>query len=229
MKGFTNLEWRENPSLANRILEALGEELEEGGRDKPLPHLMELIQCLTKSYNNRFNPLPITPREIGFFTAGRAIEAFILSKVESTSIRGILEGVNYEVDFLHLDERIGELKSTRIHTNKESKDFPDTWTKQVLGYMKCRQQTQGVVAIFHIIPAEFKAWEVEANQEQIDSNWSWIQQRKDQYLSFVTAKETPTPFEYNEGWECKTCRYKLICDVTASIERQKRTNAEGKG
>lgn len=215
------MEWTENPRLAARLLASLGEELQEGSKDKPLPHLMELIQCLTKSYNNRMQPLPLTPKEIGFFTAGRAIEAFILAKAGSSSVQGEHEGVHYEVDFLHLDGRIGELKSTRIHTNKSPEEFPDTWTKQVLGYMKCREQTQGVVAIFHIIPVELKTWEVEASEFDINENWTWIQQRKRTYMEHIAKLGTPTPFEYNEDWECKTCRYKLICDMTASIERQK--------
>lgn len=218
------MDWIENPSLAARMLQVLGEELEEGGRDKPLPHLMELVQCLTKSYNDRFQSLHLTPKEIGFFTAGRAIESFLLQKLGSKSVRGEFEGVNYEVDFLAVDERIGELKSTRIHTNKKPEDFPDRWTKQVLGYMKCRGQTQGIVAIFHIIPVELRIWEVEASKFDINENWLWVQQRKRTYMELVAKRETPTPFKYNEDWECKDCRYKLICDMTASIERQKRAN-----
>ena len=221
------MEWTENPSIAARILQGLGDELEEGGRAKPLPHLMELVQCLTKSYNNRNQSLPLTPKEIGFFTAGRAVEAFILQKAKQHSVRGEFEGVNYEVDFLHLDGRVGELKSTRISTKKDPKDFPDTWTKQILGYMKCRGETKGVVVIFHIIPVELRSWEVEASELDINENWTWIQRRKHTYQEFMDKAETPEPFLYNEAWECKDCRYKLVCDITVSLDRQKDAKVKG--
>ncbi len=216
------MDWKENPSIAARMLRVLGEELEEGGRAKPLPHLMELVGCLTKNYRDRTNSLPLTPKEIGYFTLGKAIESFILMKMDKTSVVGMFEGVGYEVDWIPDSGVVGELKSTRIGLKKETDAYPESWTKQIMGYMKCLGQTKGIVAIYHIVPVELRTWEVEATQEDIDANWKWIQQRKETYLEFINEGETPTPFKYNEDWECKDCRYKLICDMTASIERQKR-------
>lgn len=218
------MEWKENPSIASRMLQVLGKELEEGGRAKPLPHLMELVSCLTKSYRDRTDALPLTPKEIGFFTVGKAVETFLLQKLEEKAVTGIFEGVGYEIDFLMLDGRVGELKSTRIGVKREANTYPERWTKQVTGYMKCKGQTEAVFSVLHIIPVELRSWEVRATQEEIDANWEWVQMRKEQYLGFIDKKEVPEPFQYNEDWECKDCRYKLICDMEASIlltERRK--------
>src|SRR5437667_6697 len=45
---------------------------------KPLPHLTELISCLTKSYYNRYDPLPINPQTALIFVMGIGLEEALL-------------------------------------------------------------------------------------------------------------------------------------------------------
>lgn len=213
------MEWTENPQLADRMLSLLAEDMK---LDKPLPHMTELIYCLTRSWNDRFDHIPLSPKEVVLFAVGVELGEGLL-RPHRTEVQGELEGIHYSLDFLDEDvtsdpdlpvtgTRLGELKSTRMSVNKHPSDWPKTWIQQLLGYMKGHGGAEAIYAVVYVIPAALKAWEVKATQEEIDTNWSWLQARKVIYMDFVNRGERPTPFQYNETWECRDCRYRLGCD-----------------
>ena len=212
------MEWKENPSEADRLLGLIAEDMK---LDKPLPHVTELIYCLTKGWNDRYDPLPLTAKETCLFSIGVGLGEVLLVP-HRQEVSGELEGIHYSIDFMTKDtEVLGELKSTRMGTKKDPSDFPGGWMKQLLAYMKTAGSLKATYAIMYVIPAMFRAWEVTATQEEVDSNWTWLQARKVQYMDFIERGEKPTSFEYNEDWECNNCRYKLPCDMSALELRQK--------
>ena len=209
------MEWKENPQLADRMLGLIAEDMK---LDKPLPHVTELIYCLTKAWNDRFDPVPLTPKEICLFSIGVKLGEVLLSP-HAQEVEGVLDGIHYSVDFMTDDggtketEVIGELKSTRMSMKKHPDDFPMGYRKQLLAYMKGADCLEAVYGVMYVIPAEFKMWEVLATQEEVDENWVWLQERKETYMSYVADKVRPIPYAYNEDWECKNCRYELACPV----------------
>jgi len=90
------MEWVEDSSLATRMLNDLGEEI---WIDKHLPHVTELIYCLTKSWYQRRKPLPFTPREVLLFATGVGMEGVLL-KQHKQQVEGVLDGIGYATDFL---------------------------------------------------------------------------------------------------------------------------------
>lgn len=203
------MEWTEDPQLADKLLELIEADMR---KDKPLPHVTELIYCLTRSYNDRFDHIPLSPKEVTLFSIGVNLEKTFLKGLRQQE-RGECEGIHFSMDFLTVDERLGELKTTRMAPGKNPKDFPTTWNKQLLAYMYTQQTLEAVYAVVHLLAPVFKVWEVAALQGEVHENWIWLQARRVVYLDHVERKVRPTPFEHHEGWECKNCRYKLMCDA----------------
>ena len=222
----------EDSSLAQRLLEDVGKEIE---LDKNLPHVTELIYCLTRSYLNRFHPLPPTPQETLLFAVGVGLEKRLLVG-HRQQITGEKDGIHYATDFLDYGGLPGELKTTRISAKTASRwlcvtgtpakakggsifDMPETWRKQILAYLYCNGATEGTLGVLflmgnHAPPfPSLRAWHIEATPEELEANWQWLLERKEAYLMFVEEKKMPPPYHFNLDWECKNCRYKVFCEA----------------
>ncbi len=216
------MKWEENPQLSDKLVALIAEDMHD--EDRPLPSVTELIYCLTKAYNDRFQYLPPTTKGTIMMAVGVKLGDVFLPKLRR-EIGGEYEGIHSHIDFA-LDGHMGELKSTRYSPKKHPSEYSAGWHRQILGYMKVQSVTTMVFAVIHIIPAELKTWEVTATQEEIDTNWTWLQARKVQYMDFIQKQVRPTPFTFNEAWECRDCPYKLMCDAeSAAISDRERFDA----
>lgn len=230
------MDWTEDYSLTRRILDSLRSNQSE--YQEHIPHMTELIYCLTKSWRKRFSPLPDSDEEVKIFALGIWLERVMFGKQRDTQVSGQLEGIWYSTDFMHNslgEDLYGEAKTTRISTNNfpyrtdkktgtVTSGMPDGWKRQLLGYMKTLGVTQMAYAVWFLMGnyanpmPEFKTYRVSASQAEIDENWTWLQERKEVYMMHVDANRMPTPFIYNEPWECEHCVYKLSCEMD-SLER----------
>jgi hypothetical protein len=235
------VKWRKDDGLATEILADLSDEIYI---DKPLPHVTELIYCLTASWQDRFQRLPHTPQEVALFVAGVGMEKVMLQghrqhisccnlRVEAghpiESCEGF-QGIHYDTDFVDFRGRPGEMKSTR----KSSKYFPDemptTWRKQMLSYMKVGGSLEITLAAFHLMgnygppfPA-LHVWNGSADPGEIQSNWEWMQARRYIYMDHVQRGEAPKQYAFHNGdWECDRCRYKVICNARQLADEQQAT------
>lgn len=210
------LVWKENPQLADELLKELAK---ESDRDLPVPTVTELIYCLTRSWLDRNNPMPRTSKTTVMFAIGTKLGEVMLQGLR-TEIAGECEGIYYHVDFLTVDGRLGELKSTRYSPNKPPENWSTGWHKQLLSYMKVRDTLEAVYSAVFLTPAEFKTWEVAAQQADVDSNWTWMQARRVIYMGHIEAGTMPTPYQHCERWECKGCQYSLICEAEMAMRPQ---------
>ena len=187
--------------------------------DRHQPSVSGMIRCITRTYWENEIVMDDKPklsrREIQLFASGLGLERVLLSGRQNT-VKGEFEGVQYHVDHLGTDGFI-EFKSTRIKMSDDEPKVSDTWQKQVLSYFKALGITQGHFVMFHVqgdynppFP-DLRAYVIEATQEEIDDNWTWIQQRAISYLTAVKNQEPPTPFTFNEQWECKECPWYGLC------------------
>jgi len=212
--------WKENPQLGDQMLALIAEDMK---LDKPLPHVTELIYCLTRSWYDRFDYIPLAPKEVVLFSIGVELGKGLLRK-HRQEVDGVLDGIHWSIDFMDAEkqphspspsmiDRLGELKSTRMSPKKQPADFPVTWTKQLLAYMKANDSLTAIYTVIYVQPAILKTWEVTATQQEVDANWEWMLARKETYMDFIGQGQAPTPFQYNEDWECRHCRYRLVCDA----------------
>lgn len=219
---------------AQRMLADLAQEIHI---DKGLPHVTELIYCLTKSYLDRFHSLPPTPGETLLFVTGVGLEKVLL-KLHKQHIEGEADGIFFDTDFLDYSKLPGELKTTRISEKTVDKwlsvtgvpvkskagevfDISEPWRKQILSYFHCNGATEGTLGILHLLGGytppfpTLKTWRVEATEEEVAANWEWMLERRDTYLWCVEQRKLPTPFEFCMDWECGygPCRYKMVCEA----------------
>ncbi|KKL78130.1 hypothetical protein LCGC14_2027870, partial [marine sediment metagenome] len=141
------MEWTEDSSLATRMLRDLGEEI---WIDKHLPHVTELIYCLTRSWYQRRKPLPFTPREVLLFSTGVGLEGVLLKR-HKQQVDGVRDGIGYATDFLTYEGYPGELKLTRLSAKKGPDELPSTWMRQILSYLKCNNDDRMLLAVMHLM------------------------------------------------------------------------------
>lgn len=222
--------WVEDYILTEKILEDIGKELELGQERylAKLPHQSELIYCLTRSFYNRVSPLPPTRSEVMLFSVGLGLEAVLLRPHRKPEA-GETDGIHWSADWLEYEGAPpGEFKSTRISMNRPPGELPETWRKQVLGYMKGINQREVSLAVLHLMGnyrppfPDLKVWRGRASLEEIKANWDWLKGRRDVYLDHLERGEPPQQFAYNEEWECENCRYLIICQAKQSIENLKK-------
>lgn len=168
------MKWAEDSHLATQMLGDLAEEIR---LEKKHPHVTELIYCLTRSWYNRFRPLPPTPKETMLFVVGVGLEQVLLKahrqqlscckkhgedivtwgrqnggvgKLPEGPCPGI-DGIHYAMDFLDYFDQAGEMKSTRIALDKFLERMPVTWERQVLSYLHCEGKTKSTLAVVHLM------------------------------------------------------------------------------
>jgi len=206
-----------NPGLITRTLLQLVDDYL--GEPKPLPHLTELIYCLTKGYWDRTDPVLPGEREILLFALGFGLEKLLLKHTKHIK-PGCCDGIYYSPDFLAFTDIPGELKTTRMATKKvQQEGLPITWERQILGYLHCLGRTDYELIIFHILGnykppfPELQAYRIEATESEIEGNWAWLLVRRSIYLACIEEKQVPPPRYFCEEWECKECRYSIRCEV----------------
>ena len=199
-----------NPQLYRYTMDRL---VESYVKDKPFPHLTELIYCLTRSYLDRLEHLPPTDDELLKFAIGWGLESVMVKGLETKPT--IEDGIHVSPDFFHVagPGEFGEFKTTRMFPPKgaDLPRIPETWLEQIMGYCYAYGTLTYDLAILHIIPPELKCWRLHFNPDEVRGNWTHIMARKKLYLDFMALAEVPAPFEYNRDWECKGCRYYLRC------------------
>jgi hypothetical protein len=73
------------------------------------------------------------------------------------------------------------------------------------------------VVVLHLVEPEITAWRYTFTQEELESNWNYLLQRKNQ-LQWMLAHEDPQPFKHNQSYECETCNHSLKCGLLASVQ-----------
>lgn len=217
------MDFKEDPALITRMLASLEDQLRGDAIPKHLPHVTELIYCLTRSWYNRFQPVHISQREVTIFLLGSLLEVILLQK-QKYHVGGIVDGISFESDFIAAyDDIPGELKTTRMSASRDPSmptdkgGLPQTWIKQILSYMRCLDVREMSLVVFFLLGdykppfPSLKAWRVVADIEEIVRNWIWLEDRRDTYLLAVERAIPPTPFEHNEEWECENCPYLFYC------------------
>ncbi len=214
------MKWQEDSSLARRMLDDLGEEI---WIDKKLPHMTELIYCLTRSWCQRVQPMPYTPQEVALFVCGVGLEKVLL-RPHRQHIEGEVDGIHFDADFLDYNNNVGELKTTRTSMSKLPDDMSVAWAIQIKGYMYALGKDEATLAALCLMGdyappfPTLAAWHGKASEVELANTWQWLLWRKEILLGHLERKEMPKQFTYNFSWECKWCGYKLLCDARKLVE-----------
>lgn len=206
------MDWKENPQLADRLLDIVADTVLNEDAERPIPGTTELIYCLTRSYMDRFEPLPRDPKTSMMFMVGVGLAEALLKPPLRVEIPAVTDGIHSHVDF-QFEGMLGELKTTRQSTKRPPEEFSVGWHRQLLAYMKAQETLTAVYSVIYVQPAIFRTWEVTAQQSEVDTLWTWMLARKAIYMDHVDRQERPPPFTHNEPWECDYCQYRLVCEA----------------
>ena len=142
------------------------------------------------------------------------------------------EGLHFSPDYF-ATATAGEmdLKSTRMWAEEDGRPkitserpfgFPDAWLKQFMGYAhryganpadeSCDvDYVDYSVAILYLGPGSLIAGTIRFDWEEVEENMAYHLHRASILEDQLAKSEPPTPFMYNEAWECKNCPYLNRC------------------
>lgn len=215
------MEVNHNPEMHDWVLERLREERQ---KPKPSPHATQLIYCLTSSYHDLIDPLPLTEKEILMFSVGFGMERLMLGKYEDHPVKkdGIYVSPDLSMSEFAADpSEGGELKTTRGRPPGPGGilDIPEGWKKQIMAGCHVLGVLQYNLAVVHIVQPALSTWHLKFNLVELEDNWEWIKSRLVTLMDFMSKGEVPTPFKHNMEWECNWCRYKPRCDLSRMASR----------
>ena len=232
-----------NEQLERDTLKDMVDDFQE---DRPAVSVSSMSHCLTKLYldrqdrktqearGERYVP-DFDDRTILNFATGLWLEKVILTSKQNAD-QGESEGITWHVDDFNRESLIlKEIKSTRISLNtlvdKETglfkiEQLSPFWDRQMRAYAYVKGVSEVYLTVIHLVGAyrppfpELRSWTVEYSQEEINSNWEWLQRRKSYYETCVESNIIPTPFEYMTTFfdgktECEWshCPKLLICNA----------------
>lgn len=193
-------------------------------------HVSELIRCLTESYWQKQDEhrLPPTDKTLLYFAIGFALEEVLLKNGDNIDqVSEKMDDIWLSKDYVDLNGIGVDLKSTRMYlldTGIPKHGWSDHWMKQFMSYARLMGKQIYSVAILQLIKPDFVAGTFEFTEQEIEDNWAWILKRKHILETYLALGEPPTPFAYNEPWECKNCVYLPTCMVEANKQASEVSN-----
>ena len=185
-------------------------------------HISSLIGCLTRSFfDTSEGKIDPTPEELQLFALGYALQDVITPKKALTPLIQ-LEGITYRPDFTIKMTKTDfyEIKTTRMSQNKgDNFDFPEAWLEYMKGGCFMSNRNDYDLAVWFLMGnykppfPTIKGYHFTFDDDELNDNWDYITQRKFIYESCLADGTPPAPYKWNKEYECKNCRYKLVCDT----------------
>lgn len=211
-----------NPKLAAELLAEMTAANAED-RSQQHPSVSDLVYCLTKSWwnykatNDGTKQPKLSEKTQVYFLIGLGLERSLLGSRKQNPTSGQRDGIWFHADAFS-DDVLIELKSTRGSKKKyDEGDFPLGYIRQCKSYCVALGVREVDLAVVFVIPAEFEVYHIEFSEPELWEHWQWMQKRKAVWDMAVGSGVEPESFKYNEEFECRSCEYKLICDLRTSL------------
>ena len=204
----------ENPELNRKILNHLADLYKIKEKREGI-HLSTLVGCLTRSYLDSQQVIEPTDEEVMFFAVGYGLQDVMTPKDATTPVYE-KDGITYRPDMIFKvagGENLVEIKTTRMSYKRLVDELSESWVEYIQGGCYIRSVTTYDLSVLLIIPAIIHSETLKFTTEELLGNWGYILTRRDVYKEALEAKEVPTPYEHCKDWECKNCRYKLMCET----------------
>ncbi len=209
-----------NPELDKLILQHLSDKYKLKEKREGI-HLSSLVYCLTRGWYDLRARIEPTEREILLWALGYGLQEVLTPSNASTPILEY-EGIIYRPDMLfELNGMLVELKTTRTSIKTATLALPDTWLSYIKGGCKIRDTKKYELAGLYMMgnyappfPLLYSET-LEFDNEEIEEQWAHLLVRRDIYRGSISSNIPPKPFTYCYEWECRDCRYRLLCETIA--------------
>lgn len=224
------MEIRSDPEFAKQLLEIIAQ---REFRERVGIHSTDLVYCLNKQYLRKACPKESTAEEVLHYSLGWSTQRWLTGSFEPETEFEV-DGITVTPDTLvalGVTEGLAipwELKATYQSSNKPIIENLH-WVRQICSQCYVTGTTTAKLSRLEIcgnwksifgkkeeknLPENSKptlsAWELVFTQEEVDRNWEWMKQRRDQYLEIQrTGVLLPRSIAVAEGqaWECGFCVY----------------------
>lgn len=215
----------DNPELKRKILDHLAS-LYKIKEVRESNHLSSYITCRTKSFLDQKQTTEPTDQEVMLFALGYGLQDVLTPKEAGAPVIR-KDGIIYSPDMI-LSSRLNEIKTTRKSAKYHYLDdnLPVTWVDYMMGgcYMTDTSEYDLIILYmmgdfsppFPQIYAETERFD----KEELEANWQKILAQKAVLDEALATGTPPTPYQNCYEWECKYCRYKLVCQTLVQATGQ---------
>jgi len=131
-------------------------------------------------------------------------------------------GIIYSPDMI-LSNRLNEIKTTRKSAKYHYMDdsLPVTWVDYMMGGCYMMEKTEYDLIILYMMGdysppfPDIYAETVRFENGELEENWLKILRNKLTLDQALVVGVPPEPFKNCYDWECRFCRYKLVCETLA--------------
>lgn len=216
------METVEDPQLVKAAFEHL-DKLYNISQKRDGIHLSTVVYCITRSYfDMTLKDVGPTPQEVLLFALGYGLQD-ILTPEKATMEVMEKDGIFYSPDYklkLGDTQDLYELKTTRMSSNKgDIHEFPETWIEYMKGGCFIQNVNEYRLVVLYMMGnwkppfPSIKGYHFTFTDEELIDEWNRIKERKTMLSVSLLTKIPPTPRVWCKQWECKNCRFSVLCDA----------------
>lgn len=211
----------DNPELKRKVLDHLAnlyhiKEIREPN------HLSSYVYCRTRCFLDQKQAAQPNDEEVMLFALGYGLQDVLTPKDANAPLIEKF-GITYRPDMI-LSFRQNEIKTTRKSARNHYLDeyIPQTWLDYMMGgcYM---METKEYDLIVLYMMGDYKPPTPQIycdtfyfDSVELDANWQKIIANKKVLDDAIASGKPPVPFQNCYDWECKHCRYTLVCNTIAT-------------
>ena len=211
----------DNSELKRKILNYLADSYKIKEIREP-NHLSSYVYCRTKGFFDQKQAIEPTDEEVLLFALGYGLQDVLTPKSMQAPVYNI-DGVIYRPDMSFTlaaseVENLIELKTTRRSAKYHNAELPETWLDYMKGGAKLRGVLEYDLIILYMMGnysppfPQLYAETITFEPEEIEENWLKLLARKKVMDNALLRNIPPTSYAHCYEWECKYCRYKLVCE-----------------
>ena len=210
-----------NPELRTKILDHIAN-LYGIYEKREVNHLSSYVGCRTSAYFSQVSPLPLTEEEVMLFALGYALQDVLTPKDAEAPVYNI-DGIYYRPDMsfspIHSEiEQLIEVKTTRKSAKRHVDPMPETWMDYMMSGCYLRGVTSYDLIVLYMMGNYSPPFPVVYcdtfifEPGEVSMNWLKILQNKAILDTALKTGVPPAPFQHCYLWECKWCRYAMLCE-----------------
>lgn len=226
----------DNPELKRKILDHLASLYHIKEVREP-NHLSSYVYCRTKTFLDQKQTAEASDMEVMLFALGYGLQDVLTPKDAEAPVYE-KDGIIYRPDMVLSKDAfliyevpvLVELKTTRKSAKYHyfDSELPLTWLDYMMGGCYIRDTNQYDLIVLYMMGnysppfPQIYCDTFTFNDSELQLNWNIILNRKQVLDSAIASGTPPTPYENCYAWECKYCRYKLVCEVIVKAEEDKK-------
>ena len=206
----------DNPELKRKVLDHLAKLYHIREVREP-NHLSSYITCRTKAFLDQKQAAQPNDEEVMLFALGYGLQD-VLTPKDATAPVIEKDGIIYRPDFI-LSNRLNEIKTTRKSVKNHYIDefIPITWLDYMMGGCYLADTNEYDLMVLYMFPMpQIYCDTFYFEEKELSDNWQKLLSNKHTLDVALEDNKPPTPFQHCYDWECKHCRYQLVCNTIAN-------------